>query len=57
MIKVKLTLVEAACLHDLVSERQVEGSYYGNKQQYYAMLERLRIKLDYSTHAVQTKQT
>jgi hypothetical protein len=45
-VAIHLTPVEASEVKSLVEERRVEGSYYGNRQQYYARLERILLAVN-----------
>jgi len=48
---IKLTVVEATTLLDLLLERKEEGSYYGNREQYNKRIVRLIEKLKAFLHA------
>lgn len=45
MEKIKFTEVETSTILTLVEERIEDGCYYGNKEQYYKRLDRIKLKL------------
>lgn len=46
MKTIKLTDAEISTIYSLVRHRQIEGSYSGNKEQYYKRIESILHKLE-----------
>jgi hypothetical protein len=54
---VKLTCVELGEIKSLVEERRIEGSYFGNRQQYYNRLERILLAVNNALAVARSEDT
>jgi hypothetical protein len=45
LVEVDLTVTECEMLLNLLQDRKAEGSYYGNREQYYRRIDRVKDKI------------